>query len=58
MGACDHPYAIRMLANRFSVVPAQTANGKPFFLMNLPYYLGTRIPEYAGYLVSSHSLPG
>ena len=32
MGPCDHPYAIRMLATRFSVGPAQTANEKPFFL--------------------------
>ncbi|MCO6490143.1 MAG: ATP-binding protein [Phaeodactylibacter sp.] len=54
MERCGHPYAIRLLANRFSVSEVQTAKGMPFLLMNLPYYLGARIPEYAAYFTEAH----
>lgn len=27
---------------------------KPYLLMNLPYYLGTKLPEYAEYFVSNY----
>ena len=54
--ACDHPYAIRLLANHFSVEQVQTIQGTPFLLMNLPYYLGTRIPGYAAYFISNYHL--
>ncbi|MFN0214213.1 MAG: ATP-binding protein [Saprospiraceae bacterium] len=56
MEACGHPYAIRLLANRFSVSQVQTAQGTPFLLMNLPYYLGTKIPDYAAYFTSNYGL--
>ncbi|MDX2279919.1 MAG: AAA family ATPase [Saprospiraceae bacterium] len=51
MDACDHSFAIRILGNQYSIDQLQTSNGKPFLLMNLPYYLGTKIQEYAAYLV-------
>lgn len=54
--ACDHPYAMRLLANRFSVDQTQTPKGIPFLLMNLPYYLGTKIPEYAAHFTSTYKL--
>jgi len=54
MEACEHPYAMRLLANRFSVDRVQTAKGTPFLLMNLPYYLGAKIPDYAAYLIESY----
>lgn len=54
MDACHHPYAIRLLANRFSVQPTQTPGGTPFFLMNLPYYLGNKIPEYIEYFQQTY----
>jgi len=58
MEVCNHPYAIRLLANRFSVSQVQTAQGTPFLLMNLPYYLGTKIPDYAAYFTSNYGLNG
>ncbi len=57
MEACDHSFAIRILGNQFSIDQLQTSNGKPFLLMNLPYYLGTKIPEYAAYLVQMEVKP-
>lgn len=54
--ACGHPYAMRLLANRFTVDQTQTPKGIPFLLMNLPYYLGTKIPEYAAHFTSIYKL--
>lgn len=54
MEMCGHPYAIRLLANRFSVSEVQTAKGTPFLLMNLPYYLGAKIPGYAAYFTAEY----
>ena len=51
MDRADHPYAIRMLANRFSLEEAKTPGGTPYYLMNLPYYLASRLPEYAEWMV-------
>ncbi|MCF6224242.1 MAG: AAA family ATPase [Flavobacteriaceae bacterium] len=46
MERANHPYAIRMYAGEFSIEETKTPGGTPYFLMNLPYYLGTKIPEY------------
>lgn len=54
--ACPHCYAIRVYGGEFSVEKQNTPNGKPYFLMNLPYYLGTKIPEYISYLVKEYSI--
>ncbi|NUQ26462.1 MAG: ATP-binding protein [Saprospiraceae bacterium] len=56
MEACNHPYAIRLLANRFSVDRLQTTKGTPYLLMNLPYYLGTKIPAYASYFTATYAI--
>jgi len=52
----NHPYAIRMLANTFSIERVKTPAGKPYILMNLPYYLGTKIPQYIEYLLDRYEL--
>lgn len=49
----NHPYAIRMYAGKFSIEKAITPDGKPYKLMNLPYYLGTCLKQYANYLISN-----
>lgn len=41
-----HPFAVRMYAGEFAIERQTTASGKPYLLMNLPYYLGTRIHTY------------
>jgi len=52
----NHPYAVRMFANEFSIEKVKTPAGVPYMLMNLPYYLGTMIPEYLDYFVKNYSL--
>ena len=48
----DHDYAIRIYGGSFSIEEHKTPEGKTFKLMNLPYYLGTKIPEYVSYFLS------
>lgn len=54
--ATDHPYAIRMYAGEFSIEEHTTGSGKKYLLMNLPYYLGTRLKEYMEYFTSNYSI--
>jgi predicted AAA+ superfamily ATPase len=51
---CDHKYAIRLLANHFLVEKTKTPAGVPYFLMNLPYYVSTKIAEYVEWFVSNY----
>ena len=53
---CGHPYAIRMFAGEFSVEKTKTPAGTPYLLMNLPYYLSTKLNEYAEFFMKNHSL--
>ena len=48
-----HPYAVRMYAGKFSIEQHSTRSGKQYFLMNLPYYLSTKLYEYLGYFVAN-----
>ncbi len=50
---CNHPYAIRLYSGPFSIEKHKTPGGIPYFLMNLPYYLGTKIPEYIAFFLES-----
>jgi predicted AAA+ superfamily ATPase len=52
----NHPYAIRMFANEFIVENVRTPAGKSYILMNLPYYLTTRLPMYVNYLIENYGL--
>ncbi len=56
MDKSNHPYAIRIYAGEFNVQTTKTREGTPFLLMNLPYYLGTKIYEYVEYFVSQYKL--
>lgn len=52
----NHPYAVRMYAGDFRIEKNVTPSGKTYLLMNLPYYLGTKIPEYIQYFVENYKL--
>ncbi len=53
----NHPYAIRMYAGEFKVEQHLTPiNKKPYLLMNLPYYVGTQLPEYIAYFIKNYKL--
>ena len=53
---CPHHYAIRMYAGEYKVEKCRTIAGKPFLLMNLPYYSGTKIREYIDYFLGNYAL--
>ena len=54
--ACDHPYAVRIYGGEFVVLKTTTPKGKPYLLMNMPYYLGTKIPDYIKWFVENNTL--
>ncbi len=41
----EHNYAIRIYGGKASVEKHKTSTGKNFHLLNLPYYMGTLLPE-------------
>ncbi|MCF8297971.1 MAG: AAA family ATPase [Saprospiraceae bacterium] len=52
----NHPYAVRIYQGEFKIEKTKTPSGIPYLLMNLPYYLGTKIPEYLDYFVKNNNL--
>ena len=47
-------YAIRIYGGNFKVEESVTPNGTPFTLMNLPYYLGTKLPAYISWFYQNY----
>lgn len=56
MDRVGHPFSIRLLANHFSVEEVRTPKGTPYYLMNLPYYLAPKLPQYAEWLVRMYPI--
>lgn len=52
----NHPYAIRIYAGEFNIEKHNTPTGKSYLLMNMPYYLGSKIPEYIDYLIKEYDI--
>lgn len=50
----NHPYAMRIYAGEYSVTETKTPGGTPYKLINLPYFLGTKIPDYIQYFVNNY----
>ena len=50
----EHPFAIRIYGGEFRLEKTITPAGKRYLLLNLPYYLGTRIAEYASWLTEQN----
>ena len=51
----NHSYAVRMYGGEFCIEEHLTPKqNKPYKLMNLPYYLGTKLPEYIQYFIKNH----
>ncbi|MDX2429968.1 MAG: AAA family ATPase [Bacteroides sp.] len=51
----NHHFAIRMLANKFSIEDVKTPGGKDYVLLNLPYYLSTQIPAYVEWFINENA---
>lgn len=54
MNVCEHPYAIRLLANKLEVIDAKTISGTKFKLLNLPYFLAAKLPEYIKWFIGNY----
>ena len=48
----EHTMAVRFYAGHFNIEHTTTPQGKAYSLMNLPYYLGTQLPQYLEYFYS------
>ena len=55
MKRAPHNYAVRISENRFKIEEIKTIEGKKFWLMNLPLYLGTKIHDYISFFVDQYS---
>jgi hypothetical protein len=55
--AVDHPYAIRLYAGVFSIEEHKTPIAqKTYLLMNMPYYLGTKLFDYVAYFMKNYKI--
>ena len=52
----NHPFAVRVYAGEFLIEQQNTPNGVPYLLMNLPYYIVTKLPEYLKYFTENYNL--
>jgi predicted AAA+ superfamily ATPase len=52
----NHPYAVRVYAGEYKIERQTSPEGVDYLLMHLPYFLGTKIPEYISYFVENYSL--
>lgn len=57
MEECNHHFAVRIYGGKLAVEISQTTSGKKYLLLNIPYYLGTKIPEHITWFVDNHPLP-
>ncbi len=48
---CPHNYAVRIYSGKFSIERTRTIAGKPFYLLNLPFYLLSKLDDYLALLV-------
>ena len=51
-----HPFAVRMYGGKFNIEETVTPEGKPYLLMNLPYYLGTYLKQYINYFITKYNV--
>jgi hypothetical protein len=51
---CNHSFAVRMYGGEFAIIKTRTPGGTPYKLMNMPYYLGTKIPEYLAHFLDNY----
>lgn len=55
MDRCPHRYAVRLYSGPLDVQETETPAGKPFRLLNLPYFLASRIPDYLDWLTEEEA---
>lgn len=48
----NHPYAVRMYRGAMEIIDTRTPSGKPYKLLNLPYFLAGKLSEYIEWFLS------
>jgi len=51
MDQVEHRWAVRLYAGKLSVEDVETLEGKPYKLLNLPYFMASRLEEYLDWFV-------
>lgn len=51
----DHAFAVRLYSGPLQIENTQTTQGKPFTLLNLPYFLAGRLMDYVNRFAASYS---
>jgi uncharacterized protein len=49
MDTANHNLAIRIYSGKLAITQSKTVSGKPYFLLNLPYYLISQLERYLGW---------
>lgn len=49
-----HPWAVRVHSGKLNVEAEKTSSGTPFKLLNLPFYLVHKLPEYLDWVTREH----
>ena len=52
MDRVDHGHAVRLYSGRLEITDAVTAAGKPYKLLNLPYFLAGKLYEYLEWMTA------
>lgn len=52
MDSCEHDLAVRLFASNIALHPATTQVRKNYNLLNLPYFLGEKLPDYIAWMKS------
>jgi len=47
-----HPYAVRVYSGKLNIEEGKTPGGNPFVLLNLPFYLVHKLPEYLSWFTN------
>jgi len=51
MARCPHGFAVRLYAGPLNLHPVQTPSGKSYHLLNLPYFLTTKLHAYLDWMM-------
>jgi uncharacterized protein len=51
MDLAPHQYAVRFYAGPLTITQSTSTNGRPYQLLNLPYYLATQLAYYLDWFI-------
>jgi len=54
---CPHKYAVRIYSGKYSIQETQTIEGKKYLLLNLPFFLISKIKDYIKLMIDENFNP-